>query len=99
MFVTAKLEDAILVAEYREDMDQDPIPDLNHRPHMWHVVVTDAFTLTAKTGKWNNTQMAAVMALMLGGGEEGFPEHVTQALYKIATPLFKGWVNDVRPIP
>lgn len=96
MFVSIKLEDVSLTAEYRADTDQPKCDLTGLRPQMWHVLVTDEFTLTSRSAKWDNREMAAVLALMMS---EDLPVDTSRALYRIAEPLFKDWPQNVRPIP
>lgn len=62
---------------------------------LWDVVITDMPTLKEKSFQWKDAQIAAVIALSIGGDDV---ESVDK-LYAVAEPLFAGVDKDLRFIP
>lgn len=86
LHVTMILSDAILIATMR----------VNNR---WDVDCTDSLTGKYERSTWTNAQMAAVLALSMGVGEDKEPGYDLAELNRVAQAAMVNWDPKVRLIP
>jgi hypothetical protein len=81
MYLDLTLEDTRIRAEYVDES--------------WSCCITDTMKGQEQWESWSNTQMAAVIALAIGGDETPF----ATACYEIAEGAVSELPNELRPIP
>lgn len=89
--VTVLLEDVVLAASRnKEKWEVDIYSALN-----WGINEP----VYSAQKEWTDLELGAVLALMIGVGEDGLGDRATVALYEVAEPLFKGLHENLRVIP
>lgn len=92
--VQFSMADSFFMGEYRAYEDKDGVQRLG-----WHVTIGDRFSGKCATDLWTNQQMAAVLVLAMGVGEDNDPGYDIRTLYEVAEGAIKDLPPEVRPIP
>ncbi len=87
------LEDCVLVAT----RDNNTAKGGEEIVGCWHVLASDILTGVSHTAEWSDKQLAAILALSHGLGED-MPD-LAGPLYMIAEPALIGFPKECRPIP